>query len=91
MHYAMHYVTHYLPGARDKLGALFRQLAAVHDRENGNGRAVRHQVSIRLQPLSHTVPASVTYGYSLCHIRFQPLVHCEKGNRRAVRNVVLVT
>ena len=28
---------------------------------------------IRLQPLSLTVPASVTYGCSLCHLRLQPL------------------
>ena len=30
------------PGARAKLDALFAQLASVHDRENGNGRAVRN-------------------------------------------------
>ena len=30
------------PGARVKLDGLFAQLASVHDRENGNGRAVRN-------------------------------------------------
>ena len=36
-------------------------------------RLLRASVYVRLQPLSHTVTASVTHGYSLCHIRLQPL------------------
>ena len=34
---------------------------------------------IRLQPLSHTVAVSVTYGCSLCDIRLQPLSHTVAG------------
>ena len=38
----------HLPGARVKLDGLFAQLAAVHDRENGNGRATHIYMYIPL-------------------------------------------
>eukprot|EP00964_Phaeocystis_antarctica_P001722 scaffold906_cov50-Phaeocystis_antarctica.AAC.2 len=37
----------------------------------------------RLQPLSHTVAASVAYGCSLCRMRLQPLPHTVAGRERA--------
>ena len=36
--------------------------------------------SIGLQPLSHTVTASITYGYSLYYMRLQPLLHAVTGD-----------
>ena len=52
------------PGARAKLDALFAQLASVHDRENGNGRAVRNLLecakrcqATRLPYISRASPA----------------------------------
>ena len=34
-----------------------------------------HNHTVRLQPLSHTVTASITYGYGLYHMRLRPLSH----------------